>query len=86
MKWLKAKPKFKRSPKELLEIALALIMASTVLIIPTADKTTFYREKSFESHSYAENATDESTRAFWASQEVKYNQKIDKSVNYLIIT
>lgn len=86
MKRPKPKRKLKHSPQELLQIALVLIMASTVLIIPTADKVTFFQEKYYEYKRYAENTTDENTRAFWEVQEKRHRIRMDESILSLLLT
>lgn len=73
-------------PMVYFEIVLILIMTSTVLIIPTTDKATFYQEKYYEFRRYAENATDEYTREFWENQETRYHQRTLDSIGSLLFS
>lgn len=80
------KPKFKpHKPEVYFQIILVLLMASSVLIIPTADKATFYMEKQSEYNRYAENVIDENSKTFFETQTKRYEEKAKAAGNSFIL-
>jgi len=73
---LKKKSRFvPHKPEVFFEIVLVLIMSSSVLIIPTADKVLSYQDKYSQSQINALNATDNNVKTFWEGQAKIFKEK-----------
>lgn len=62
-------------PNVYFQIILVLIVASSVLIIPTADKATFYKDKQIEYKRNAEDAIDDNAKTFWGDLAKRFEDK-----------